>query len=150
MHFGVPPKWRGAVAARDADKLERMLEFCDALPRTRACVKERLSATIGATPRRETVLATVVRLLDTTFGCIDNDEYARTQKSFGLTTLRSRHVAVRGSNLRLRFRGKSGVERDEALDHPRVARVVRRCQAMPGQQPAMRSKGPLAAAPRPS
>jgi DNA topoisomerase-1 len=60
--------------------------------------------------------------------------YAKANRSFGLTTLRSRHAAVSGSRLRLRFRGKSGVERDVDLDDPRVARVVRRCQAMPGQQ----------------
>ena len=85
-------------------------------------------------PRRETVLATIVRLLDTTFVRIGNEEYARENKSFGLTTLRNRHAAVSGDRLRLRFRGKSGKEHEVALDDPRVARVVRRCQAMPGQE----------------
>ncbi|MDQ2927636.1 MAG: DNA topoisomerase IB, partial [Pseudomonadota bacterium] len=125
------PDWR---LARDAGKFERMLEFGAALPRLRARVKTGLSAAVGATPRRETVLATIVRLLDTTLVRIGNDEYARTNKSFGLTTLRNRHAAVQGSRLRLRFRGKSGIEREVDLEDPRVARVVRRCQAMPGQQ----------------
>ncbi len=129
--YRYPPAWR---LARDADKFERMLEFGAALPRIRARVKEQLARPVGSSPQRETVLATIVRLLDTTFVRIGNDEYARTNKSFGLTTLRNRHVDVRGSRLRLRFRGKSGVERDVGLDDPVVARVVRRCQAMPGQQ----------------
>ena len=89
---------------------------------------------VGARRARETVLATLVRLLDTTFVRVGNDEYARSNSSFGLTTLRNRHAGVRGSPLRLRFRGKGGVEHEVALDDPRVARVVRRCQAMPGQE----------------
>ena len=84
-------------------------------------------------PRRETVLATLVRLLDTTLVRVGNDEYARTNRSFGLTTLRRRHADVKGSRLRLTFRGKSGIEHEVDLDDPRVARVVRRCQEMPGQ-----------------
>ena len=111
-----------------------MLEFGAALPRIRARVKASLAAPIGEMPRRDTVLATIVRVLDTTLVRIGNDEYTRANKSFGLTTLRNRHAALSGSRLRRRFRGKSGVERDVDLDDPRVARVVRRCQAMPGQQ----------------
>jgi len=65
---------------------------------------------------------------------IGNEEYARENKSFGLTTLRNRHAAVSGDRLRLRFRGKSGKEHEVAIDDPRVAKVVRRCQAMPGQE----------------
>jgi DNA topoisomerase-1 len=110
-----------------------MLEFGAALPRLRKRVRADLAAPIGTMPRRETVLATIVRLLDTTFVRIGNEEYARTNRSFGLTTLRNRHAAVSGGLLRLRFRGKSGKEHEVALDDPRVARVVRRCQAMPGQ-----------------
>ncbi|HEY2560397.1 MAG TPA: DNA topoisomerase IB [Caldimonas sp.] len=124
------PAWR---LAKDQDKFERMLEFGAALPRLRKRVRADLAAPLGATPRRETVLATIVRLLDTTFVRIGNEEYARSNRSFGLTTLRNRHAAVSGGRLRLRFRGKSGKEHEVALDDPRVARVVRRCQAMPGQ-----------------
>ncbi len=124
------PDWR---VAKDADKFERMLEFGAALPRIRKRVKADLAAPVGTTPGRETVLATIVRLLDTTYVRIGNEEYARTNRSFGLTTLRRRHAAVSGTRLRLKFRGKSGKEHEVALDDPRVARVVRRCQAMPGQ-----------------
>ena len=110
-----------------------MLEFGAVLPRIRARVRSDLAAPVGMTPRRETVLATLVRLLDTTLVRIGNDEYARTNRSYGLTTLRNRHADVKGSRLFLKFRGKSGIEHDVSLDDPRVARVVRRCQAMPGQ-----------------
>jgi DNA topoisomerase I len=124
------PDWR---LAKDADKFERMLEFGAALPRIRKRVKADLAGPVGAQPSRRTVLATIVRLLDTTYVRIGNEEYARTNRSFGLTTLRQRHAAVSGSRLRLSFRGKSGKEHEVALDDPRVAKVVRRCQAMPGQ-----------------
>lgn len=124
------PDWR---VAKDADKFERVLEFGAALPRIRKLVAADLAAPVGTRPRRETVLATIVRLLDTTYVRIGNEEYARTNRSFGLTTLRNRHAAVSGDRLRLRFRGKSGKEHEVALDDPRVAKVVRRCQAMPGQ-----------------
>jgi DNA topoisomerase-1 len=125
------PEWR---LAKDADKFERMLEFGAALPRIRARVKADLDAPLGTTPGRTTVLATIVRLLDTTLVRVGNEEYARSNRSFGLTTLRNRHAAVQGSRLRLHFRGKSGIEHEVALEDPRVARVVRRCQAMPGQE----------------
>jgi DNA topoisomerase-1 len=75
-----------------------------------------------------------VRLLDTTLVRIGNDEYARENGSYGLTTLRPRHAAVKGSRLQLRFRGKSGVWHEVALEDPQVARIVRACQAMPGQE----------------
>lgn len=122
------PGWR---EARDADKFVRMAEFGAALPRIRARVKRDLQAPVGS---RASVLAALVRLLDTTLVRVGNDEYARTNGSYGLTTLRNRHAAVKGSVLRLRFRGKSGVWHEVALDDPRVARIVRACQAMPGQE----------------
>ena len=124
------PDWR---LAKDADKFERMLEFGAALPKVRARVKVDLAAPVAVRPGRDTVLATLVRLLDTTYVRIGNEEYARTNRSFGLTTLKNRHADIRGSRLRLRFRGKSGIEQEVDLEDPRVARVVRRCQAMPGQ-----------------
>jgi DNA topoisomerase-1 len=124
------PEWR---LARDADKFERMLEFGATLPRIRRRVTAELARPVDARPARETVLATLVRLLDTTLVRVGNDEYARTNNSYGLTTLRNRHAAVSGSTLKLRFRGKSGVVHEVALEDPRVAKVVRRCQAMPGQ-----------------
>jgi DNA topoisomerase I len=124
------PEWR---LARDADKFERMLEFGATLPRIDRLRELGGHAASDARPARETVLATLVRLLDTTLVRVGNDEYARTNNSYGLTTLRNRHAAVSGSTLKLRFRGKSGVVHEVALADPRVAKVVRRCQAMPGQ-----------------
>lgn len=122
------PGWR---EARDAHKFERMREFGLALPRIRAKVKRDLQAPVGS---RESVLAALVRLLDTTLVRVGNDEYARENGSYGLTTLRNRHAAVKGSRLHLRFRGKSGVWHEVALDDPQVARIVRACQSMPGQE----------------
>jgi len=83
---------------------------------------------------REKVLATVVRLLETTLIRIGNEEYARENKSFGLTTMRNRHVAVSGSLVRFHFRGKSGKEHAVDVRDPRLARIVRRCQELPGQE----------------
>jgi len=115
-------------------KFDRLLEFGAALPSIRTKVKRDLAATSGADVQRGTVLGALVRLLDTTLVRVGNDEYARSNGSFGLTTLRKRHVDIRGSQLRLRFRGKSGVQQDVTLADPRVARIVRRCQALPGQE----------------
>lgn len=120
--------------ARDTDKFSRMLEFGAALPRIRTRIKKELAAPVGPHIGRTALLATLVRLLDTTLVRVGNDEYARTNGSFGLTTLRRRHADVKGSTLRLHFRGKSGVQHDVALEDPRVARIVRLCQAMPGQE----------------
>jgi DNA topoisomerase-1 len=83
---------------------------------------------------REKVLATVVRLLETTMIRIGNAEYARANKSFGLTTLRNRHVEVAGRAVAFRFRGKSGVMHDIRLQDPRVARIIRRMRDLPGQE----------------
>lgn len=117
--------------ARGATKFERMREFGLALPRIRRAVQRHL-AQRGLT--RERVLATIVRLLDTTYLRVGNDEYARENGSFGLTTLRNRHAAVRGDTLRLSFRGKSGVRQQVELDDPQVARIVRKLQDVPGQE----------------
>jgi DNA topoisomerase-1 len=111
-----------------------MLAFGSALPKVRRVVAAALAKPVSTKPTREAVLATIVRLLDTTFVRIGNDEYARTNKSYGLTTLRNRHAEVKGSTLQLHFRGKSGKDHSVALDDPRVAKIVRRCQDMPGQE----------------
>lgn len=126
------PEWR---QAREEDKFGRMAEFGAALPRIRNRVRKDLAASPAtARPNRNAVLATLVRLLDTTLVRVGNDEYARENGSFGLTTLKNRHAEVKGSRLRLRFKGKSGVLHDVALEDPRVARIVQHCQAMPGQE----------------
>jgi DNA topoisomerase-1 len=125
------PAWR---AARDETKFDRMVEFGSALPRIRAAVTRDLAQPAGATVGQPAVTAALVRLLDTTLVRVGNDEYARSNKSYGLTTLRKRHAALIGDKLRLKFRGKSGVEQEVALKDRRVARVVQRCQALPGQE----------------
>lgn len=117
--------------ARDQSKFRRMLEFSEALPRLRERMEHDLRSTnLG----RNQLLATVVRLLDKTLIRVGNDEYARANRSFGLTTLRRRHVHVAGSTLRFTFRGKSGVEHSIAINDLRLAHIVQRCQDLPGQE----------------
>ena len=119
---------------RGVNKFDRMEAFGQALPRIRARVARDLAPGKGELLSRNCLLATLVRLLDTTFLRVGNDEYARINGSYGLTTLRNRHAGVRGSVLQLRFRGKSGVMHSAKLDDPKVAAVVRRCQQLPGQE----------------
>jgi DNA topoisomerase-1 len=117
--------------ARDRSKFRRMLEFSEALP----ILRERLERDLRAPDlSRRQLLATVVLLLDRTLIRIGNDEYVRENKSYGLTTLRRRHVQVDGAMLRFSFRGKSGVEHSIAITDPRLARVVQRCRDLPGEE----------------
>ena len=125
------PEWR---AARDETKFDRMLAFGAALQRIRAQVTRDLARPATGLIERTTVIAAVVRLLDVTLVRVGNDEYARTNQSFGLTTLRKRHVAVTGDSLRFRFKGKSGVLHDVGLKDKRIARLVKHCQSLPGQE----------------
>jgi len=122
------PRWR---AARDETKYDRMIAFGQALPKIRARVAQDLAQ--SGLPRTK-VLATVVRLLETTLIRVGNEEYARENGSFGLTTLRNRHVSVEGQTVRFSFKGKSGVRHSIAVDDRRLARIVQRCQEMPGQE----------------
>ena len=117
--------------ARDQSKFRRMLEFSEILPELRQRVERDLRA--GELSRRQ-LLATVVRLLDKTLIRVGNDEYARENNSYGLTTLRRKHVKIKGTLLRFSFRGKSGVEHSVAVNDPRLARIVQRCQDLPGQE----------------
>ncbi len=121
------PRWR---AVRDANKFERMVAFAHALPRIRRRVSRDLRR--QGLPR-ERVIATIVRLLETTFARIGNEEYAKENQSFGLTTLRNRHVRVKGSTVRFLFKGKSGREVQAGVTDRRVAAVVKRCEELPGQ-----------------
>jgi DNA topoisomerase I len=116
--------------AREQSKYEHMLEFADALPTLRARVAEHMS--LRGLPR-EKILATVVHLLETTLIRVGNGEYARANESYGLTTLKSEHVAVTGSEVRFRFTGKSGKQWSLAMRDRRVARIIRACQELPGQ-----------------
>lgn len=115
---------------RDATKYNRMLAFGRALPKLRRRVKRDLAR---KTLCREKVLALVVQLLESTLIRVGNDEYARSNQSFGLTTLRHRHVAIAGSRLVFRFRGKSGLHHEIALTDRKLARIVRHCRDLPGQ-----------------
>jgi DNA topoisomerase-1 len=118
-------------ASRERVKYDRMLAFARLLPR----IRERVDADLARQGLpREKVLAAVVRLLELTLIRVGNDEYARLNRSFGLTTLRDRHAHVRGSQVRFRFRGKSGVMQDVTIRDRRLARVVGRCQDLPGQE----------------
>jgi DNA topoisomerase-1 len=116
--------------AREHSKYEHLFAFAAALPTIRATVAEHMS--LRGLPR-EKVLATVVHLLETTLIRVGNGEYARNNQSYGLTTLRSDHVEVQGSEVRFQFTGKSGKEWSLAMRDRRVARIVRACQELPGQ-----------------
>jgi DNA topoisomerase-1 len=116
---------------RNHTKFGRMPEFAQALPSIRHRVLQDLSK--PALPR-EKVLATVVRLLETTYIRIGNKEYAKQNHSFGLTTLRDRHVAIEGGTVRFHFRGKSGQDHEVELHDRRLARIVRECQDLPGYE----------------
>lgn len=116
---------------RDADKFNRLHDFGLVLPKIRRAVHKALEQ--PGLPR-DKVLATVVRLLDTTYLRVGNDEYVRQNNSYGLTTLRNRHVKVRGGRIQLKFRGKSGIQQRVEVDDPRIARIVRKLQDLPGQE----------------
>lgn len=120
------PRWR---EVRDQTKYDRMIAFGEALPRIRERVARDLA--LSGMPR-EKVLAAVVRLLETTCIRVGNEEYVRQNHSFGLTTLRNRHVDVEGSTLRFHFTGKSGKKQVVELHDRRLARIVKRCREIPG------------------
>jgi len=120
-------RWR---EHRDENKFARMLDFGRALSRLRTVVERDLAR--AGLPRAK-VLATVVKLLELTHARVGNVEYAKANKSYGLTTLEHRHVRVHGDVIALRFRGKSGKTRVLDVKDPRLARIVRRCEELPGQ-----------------
>lgn len=121
-------RWR---AVRDEAKFERMVEFARKLPLIRA----RVAADIARPGlAREKVLATVVRLLEQTLIRVGNDEYAKANGSYGLTTLRNRHAKVDGSKVVFNFKGKSGIKHRIDLDDELLAAIVKQCQELPGQE----------------
>ena len=116
---------------REAAKYERLITFARALPR----IRKRVDADLARRgTSREKVLAAVVRLLELTLIRVGNDEYARLNRSFGLTTLRNRHTSISGGSIRFRFRGKAGQQHEVSLRDRRLAAVVRRCRDLPGQE----------------
>ena len=122
------PRWR---IIRDSTKYEKMVAFARALPRIRARVAEDLGR--SGLPR-EKVLATVVRLLEITLIRVGNEEYARKNRSYGLTTMLSEHALVSGSEVRFTFRGKGGRDHEIDCRDRSLARIVRRCQDLPGEE----------------
>ena len=118
-------------AVRDETKYSRMLSFATALPKIRRGIEAHLA--LQGLPR-EKVLATIVRLLEVTCIRVGNEEYARKNRSYGLTTLRNRHVDVSGSSVRFRFRGKSGKAHAIRVKDRRLARIVARCSELSGQE----------------
>jgi DNA topoisomerase-1 len=120
------PKWR---EVRDETKYHRMIGFAQTLPAIRRKTADDLRRT--GLPR-EKVLATVVQLLEKTLIRVGNDEYARSNQSYGLTTLRDGHVEIKGPRVRFSFRGKSGVVHDIDLNDRRLARIVKQCRDLPG------------------
>jgi DNA topoisomerase-1 len=122
------PHWR---EVRDETKYERMLLFGAALPAIREQVEHDLA--LPGVPRRK-VLATIVRLMETTYIRVGNAEYARENHSYGLTTMRGRHVQVDGSKITFKFQGKSGVRHTVDLQDRRLAQIIRRCQDLPGYE----------------
>lgn len=122
------PHWR---QVRDESKYNRMVDFAKALPKLRTRIEADLKKT--GLPK-EKVLATVIKILETGLIRVGNDEYARTNKSFGLTTMQDRHVDVNGSTIRFQFRGKSGKYHQIDIEDRRLAKIVAHCQAIPGQE----------------
>jgi DNA topoisomerase I len=120
-------RWR---EVRDETKFNRMVQFGKALPGLRRRVSRDLK--LPGLPRQK-VLATVVRLLEVSLIRVGNEEYARENRSFGLTTMRDRHVEVNGSRMRFQFRGKGGKEHEVEINDQRLSPIVKKCQDLPGQ-----------------
>ncbi|MGE5215189.1 MAG: DNA topoisomerase IB, partial [Nitrospirota bacterium] len=120
-------RWR---EVRDENKFDRLAQFAKALPNIRRRVAQDMK--LQGLPRQK-VLATIVRLLERTFIRIGNEEYARENNSFGLTTLKNRHAKVKGAQVLFRFRGKSGRQHEVDVTDRRVAKVIAKCQDLPGQ-----------------
>lgn len=122
------PRWR---EVRDEAKYHKLLVFARVLPAIRARVDEDLQR--GGLPR-ERVLAAIVRLMELTLFRIGNSEYAKENKSYGLTTLRDRHVAIEGDRIHISFRGKSGKHQETDINNRRLARIVKGCRDLPGYE----------------
>jgi DNA topoisomerase-1 len=118
-------------AIRESTKYEHVVQFADALPAIREKVREHMA--LRGLPKAK-VLATIVHLLETTLIRVGNDDYAKQNNSYGLTTLKNRHVAVDGNEVRFRFTGKSGKQWSLRVKDRRVAKIIRACQDLPGQE----------------
>ncbi len=121
------PDW---VEVCQQNKFNKLTGFGEVLPTLRSKVSSDLASRIS----KNRILATVVWLLENTFIRVGNEEYARENKSFGLTTLRNRHVKIRGENIKFEFMGKSGVAHSVSVTHPTIAKIVKQCIELPGYQ----------------
>lgn len=121
-------KW---TEVRNETKFEKLSLFGETLPKIYAATERDLK--LSGLPK-EKVLAAVVRVMDLTRVRVGNDVYAEQNDSYGLTTMRNDHAQVRGSKVRFQFRGKSGVERDVAFEDPRLSRIIKNCQDLPGEE----------------
>jgi DNA topoisomerase I len=128
LQYRYHPQWR---EVRDGNKYERLIDFARVLPKIRARTRRDLAK--KGLPR-EKVLAAVVQLLEKTLIRVGNDEYAKTNDSYGLTTLQDKHAKINGRKVRFQFRGKSGVSHAIELDDPRLAKIVKACQDLPGAE----------------
>src|SRR4051812_37337259 len=122
------PDWR---QVRDAEKYDHVIEFAKALPKIRRTARRHLK--LRGLPR-EKVLAAIVLVMEQTLIRVGNEEYAKQNGSYGLTTLQDRHARINGRRVRFHFRGKSGVEHDIDLEDPTLAKIVRQCRDLPGQE----------------
>lgn len=122
------PRWR---EVRDEAKFEHMTQFAEALPAIRKQVDHDLA--LPGLPIAK-VLATIVRLMETTFIRVGNEEYARTNKSYGLTTMRNRHIDISGATVEFSFDGKSGKHHSIRLSDRRIASILKRCRELPGYE----------------
>ena len=122
------PRYR---AVRDEAKYDRMIAFAKSLPKIHRATKRDLKKKAMT---KEHVLAAVVRVMERTLIRVGNEEYAKTNNSYGLTTLEDKHAKVRGRTVTFEFRGKSGKEHEIDLDDPRLAEIVKKCQDLPGEQ----------------
>lgn len=116
---------------QELTKFSRLISFASVLPRIRRRVQKDL--TLPGMPRKK-ILATVVKLLEITLIRVGNAEYARSNRSYGLTTLKNRHASVKGAQVHFSFRGKSGKEHHVAINDPHLAKIIKKCQELPGQE----------------
>ena len=121
-------KWR---STRDEAKYERIIDFAKALPTIRRKTREHLK--LPGLPK-EKVLAAIVRIMEKTLIRVGNDEYARSNGSFGLTTLQDKHARIRSNRIEFKFKGKSGIDHEIDLQDPQLAQIARKCQELPGQE----------------
>ena len=122
------PEWK---KISQENKFGKMIFFGESLP----AIRKKIAKDMGlATLERDKIIATVIWLLEHTLMRIGNDEYARDNNSYGLTTLRNRHVIVRGRKIKFEFRGKSGVQQSISISHPRIAKIIKECIELPGYE----------------